>query len=391
MGCAPTKIKTANYDPNETKQLNNTNQSGMVYYLPKKYLKLEVTFNIFYHIKSSAYSDNRKPTQYKIIEEYLLIRNVKLEEKILPDANNSVFIKLDNAKQSGNDLDATIQISPEGFLTSIKTVSEGKVGQVFDGLISSASTLVRLGSSLALPGSGILGGRDVDEGPNLYKYSVDSITQTYTKLLEINGADTTIKIKAKDFMPKITNGPEILVKIMGEAIKDKIPQNPLKSNNGFVEGVLYRLAAPIRTIVEIRGNQNDLARVKTPSSTIVIDDYISYPQFGAYGIAQLNISGSGRQETNVSFYPQGGLQTYSIDKKSKAEENAAQRAKVLDNLENSTLDLKYGNKEKETKRKQDAEAAKLKLLEEELELEEKKAALEEKKMKLDEKKKNKGN
>lgn len=387
--CAPTKVKTAYYNPNETRQLNNSNNMGLIYYLPKKYLRLEATFNIFYHTKTSAYSDNRKPTQYEIIDEYAIISNVKLEEKILPDTDNAIFIRIDNAKQSGNDLDATVNISPEGFLTSIKTVSEGKVGQVLEGVVASANTLVRLGTSLATPNLNVLGGRGDEQGPNLFRYSVDSVMQTYSKLLEINDADTTIVLRPRDFAPSLRNAPDIRVRIMGGSLKNKIPENPLKSKSNYVEGVLYRTATPIRTRVEIKGNDYVLSRTKVPSESVVVDEYILYPQFGAYGIAQLNINGSGRQQTDMTFYPQGGLQVYSIDKKSKAEENAAQRNKVLQDLETGVFDTRYNLKNREAKRIKEAEEAELEYLESQLQLIEKRDALEQRKKELQERLKSK--
>jgi hypothetical protein len=393
--CSPTTISVSRYDAQKANQLLSNDQMSMVYFLPKKHLRLEVTYMIYSHIRILGYENKVSPDQFEILTQTALVQGIKLKEEILPDAQNALLIQFENAGSSSNSLNVNIAIDEKGLLSSFNSVNEGKTAEFLGSVVEMGAGVARFGSTLTAAAAGLSGrgdenGDSPDENggsPTVIQYTIDTLTQTYSKLLEISSADTTIRLIGSDFMPELRDAPEIRIKLHGEDLKAFIAENPLKNSTQSIGGVLYRNALPIRTTIEIRGEDNTLIRDKSPKKSIVFDESILYPQFGPYGIAQIQIQGGGKQVTNIEFYTTGGLKTYSVDKETRNEEKTNQWKKNLQDAQNAALDISLGNKGALNQKKAEISTSELDAMEAQINAEERKLELQKRKAELEKKKK----
>jgi hypothetical protein len=394
LACQPTKLMVARYNPNQYVDTKQADNLGLLYYLPKKFLRLEVTYQIFYKVKISEFEHASK-NKYEVIDHVALVKDVQLRAETMADVKEAVFIKLNRPSSSSNSLNATVNFNEMGLLTSINTESEGKASEVFQGIAQTASSLVRMGTAFAAPN--LLSARGESDGPNGPKsitVAIDTVNQKFTRVIEFDRPDTTLRLRVRDFMPDLQNGHEVRVILEGKNIPQI--QNPLQDKNTFTEGVLYRVPVPVRTKVEVRGEEDyPMVREKFPQKKVIIDQYINYPQFGGYAIANLAITGGGKQVTNLTFYDDGGIKTYTIDKKVDNVEKNRQLQETLQQIQGTALDVKYGNNRNISRRRQqEIKDEELKILEAQIEQENKRQQLEiqllelkQKRKELEEKKK----
>jgi hypothetical protein len=223
------------YDAQRASQLLSNDQMSMVYFLPKKHLRLEVTYMIYSHIRILGYENKVSPDQFEILTQTALVQGIKLKEEILPDAQNALLIQFENAGSSSNSLNVNIAIDEKGLLCSFNTVNEGKTAEFLGSVVEMGAGVARFGSTLTAAAAGLSGrgdenGDSPDENggsPTVIQYTIDTLTQTYSKLLEISSADTTIRLRGSDFMPELRDAPEIRIKLHGEDLKAFIAENPL--------------------------------------------------------------------------------------------------------------------------------------------------------------------
>ncbi len=385
QACQPTKILVAKYNPAESKQLPNNAKTGLIYYLPKKYLRLEVQAKVYRVTQISEYKS--KFPEYKVLDERGIIQGLTLTEQILADEQEAVFLKFSQPESAVNNLTTAININDLGLLTSINVESEGKASEVFNDLAQTTGSLIKLGTAILDPAATLLASRDKDseEEVSTKKISIDTLQYTFTRLIEINQPGDTI-ISLRDFIPSLeSNQRRNQIRISIEANQLNKHENPLKSTGSYTEGILYRVGVPLRTVLEIRHEADEIPFLRNQplKRRIVFDNYISYPQFGGYAIANLKSTGGSKRVTNMTFHPSGSLSTYTIDKETNNVERNRQLQESLKMLENNALDIRSAP---ERKRKA-AREARLEELRAEIEAEKELQRLEEEKMELERKRK----
>ncbi|NJL14610.1 MAG: hypothetical protein HC913_17480, partial [Microscillaceae bacterium] len=311
-GCAPTKLAVSRIDPQENV---SASRMGLVYFLPKKYLEVEVSFLLLNHVRILGYRDKSRPERYESVEQAALVQNVRVAEKILPDVREAYWIRFDNARGASNNLETTFSLDEQGLLTALNISSEGKAGEFFSGVVEMGASVLRFGSTVAGAAAGL--GIRGDEGtpaPDEVRYAIDSVVQTFTKLIAIDQPDTTITLRGRDFLPEVLEVPSLVIRVMGSPVSATQLASSLPSQGRSLPGIVYRSGFPIRTRIEVRGEDSPLIRNKGLQKQVLMDAPILYPQFGIYGLAQIQIQESGKQITGIEFQSGGGISKYSLDR-----------------------------------------------------------------------------
>ncbi|NJL14950.1 MAG: hypothetical protein HC913_19430 [Microscillaceae bacterium] len=118
-----------------------------------------------------------------------------------------------------------------------------------------------------------------------------------------------------------------------------------------------------------------------------MDAPILYPQFGIYGLAQIQIQGSGKQITGIEFHSGGGISKYSLDRKTNNEERVAQWKNAFKEAQDAALDVSLGNQEALNQKKAAIRQQELDALEAEIEAENRRLELQQRQADLEKRKK----
>lgn len=346
--CSPTKIMVSKYSPRDS----TDRPQGMVYLLPKKYLSLTITYDIYRKIKIKEYKNNIRPTEYTLEETYAgITQPIAVEEELLPDPQEAFVVRFQNKGSSSNNLNATFNFDMNGMVSSVNTESTGVGAELLSATFSTALGFARFGNPVtALSDIKIRGEIDAPEITYAITYAIDTARQTFKRLIEVVDRTQKINLRAREFVPEITTGGPII-----SITLDKNTQTPvINYKNTYFEnprreatGLVYRIAIPLRTTVEVK-NDTDNKLLRTQNSFIAFDRPILYPQFGPYGIAPIDIKGGRYQQNSMEFHPvTGALKTYTSNKKSNKAENLRSLTKDLDNLKQNLQEMKEKKAENE--------------------------------------------
>lgn len=412
IACTPNRILSKAYNTNSISR----SEQGLVYYLPKKILVLELTFDFYHKVKVRKYEKNAKPEEYALLETYAILKNIKVDDtQTVPDMTQAVLLTFTNPRTLSSNLNATFNFK-NGMLTSVKTNSKDQSGEVFSSLFNTGLSLARFGNPIASLISGTRG-EETSAGPS-YREELAIDTQSNVVIRHIvEPQPTTLKRTDYGFDLSEVLGEDInhfdtrinITLNNGQPIADYSNSNPLLKDSRSYEGIVYRNPLPVRTTVSVESGKTgalSIAREAVPTQ-VVSDGYVYYSQFGTYGVAQFDMNKGRDSEISMTFDAENntGLVLYSYDVKESRTRKLKALAQSVQNTDTTINYLKYGRRREAMQREiqmmqsettmQQAllEFEKMKLAQEKaaLELEKEKAAFEEEKRKLEEERRKTGN
>lgn len=389
-------------------QYNGSLTEGIVYFLPKRVLKLTITYTARQKIKVEHAYETEIGTRTVVIKE-----PVELETLLIPDQENAFVI---TGKDISDDVFLEsgfyIELDDYGHLHSISSEVSSKALDVAKGIVTSGIKIAKLVA---------VAGEEEEEKPEVIKKIFTAITKAYNDLEVLTNDLSYEKLKELEKLAGLIENLHNMVEDYQYENKEYYKETEYtyttildpgtfkKKEKGSVsvyEHIVkpkFNLAKdlspiglpPLRVVLEIPAQEFDsikkidpgqkkrgiIYRIPVPAltrifanveNTQIFSDYISFPQFGPMAIAMVgSTKGLKNRRTRIKFSSEtGGLLVYDASSESSAVKMVKGLEESISSLQEAILELKYDLKRQEIEKKAELLEAEQWLIDAKKELEE---------------------
>lgn len=360
---------------------------GIVYFLPKRVLKLTITYTALQRVKVEHGYETNIGRRTVVIKE-----PVELETLLIPDQENAFVI---SGKEISDNVflesGLYIELDDYGHLRSISSEVRSKALDVAKGIVTSGIKIAKL----------VAVARAFEEKPEAIKKIFAALKKAYSNLeafsRDLDGEEIKALIRLAEYIEYLHSlvenyqyenreyyreteytyttilDPETFKKEKKDSVYEYEHTVIPKSN--IAKDLIPKDLPPLRVVVEIPVKEYDhtkpdlgqkkrgiIHRIPVPGLTKIFankedmqifSDCISYPQFGPMAIAMVgSTKGLKHRKTRIKFSRDtGGLLVYDASSKSSAGKMVEGLGESISSLQEAILELKYDLKRQETEKK----------------------------------------